>query len=59
MRVVDNGVGLPDDMAKSGEGLRNLEARALSLGGTFRAERGAASGTVVEWTVPLTGAPSA
>jgi PAS domain S-box-containing protein len=57
VRVVDNGVGLPDEPPRSGEGLRNLEARARRFGGTFRAERGAAGGTVVEWTVPLAIAP--
>jgi two-component system, NarL family, sensor histidine kinase DevS len=53
VRVVDNGVGIANVTSNTGEGLRNLESRARSLGGSFNAERGAASGTVVEWTVPL------
>jgi PAS domain S-box-containing protein len=53
LRVSDDGVGLPDTPTRQGEGLRNLASRAGTLGGAFRAARGAQGGTVVEWEVPL------
>jgi signal transduction histidine kinase len=53
LRVVDNGVGL-DSSAVLGRGLRNLEDRAKSLGGTFSIGAGAEGGTTMEWRVPIT-----
>jgi two-component system, NarL family, sensor histidine kinase DevS len=52
LEVVDDGAGLPDRI-EPGQGLRNMERRALELGGnaTVRPREGA--GTVVEWRVPL------
>ncbi|MFI8287542.1 GAF domain-containing protein [Streptomyces sp. ms191] len=54
VRVGDNGIGMPPDVARSG--LRNLLERAERLGGTLsvhaRAEPG--TGTVLEWRIPLT-----
>ncbi len=52
LRVVDNGVGLPDGV-EAGNGLRNMERRALELGGRASVRRGARGGTVVDWRVPL------
>jgi signal transduction histidine kinase len=52
LRVADDGVGLPDRV-EPGNGLRNMEQRALELGGDFLARRGERAGTVVEWRVPL------
>jgi signal transduction histidine kinase len=52
LEVADDGAGLPDRI-EPGQGLRNMERRALELGGnaTVRPREGA--GTVVEWRVPL------
>jgi signal transduction histidine kinase len=52
LRVVDNGVGLPDRVG-AGNGLRNMERRALELGGSAWVRRGDRGGTVVDWRVPL------
>jgi signal transduction histidine kinase len=52
LTVTDDGCGLPKAGPRSG--LRNLEARAVGLGGTFTAGgRPDGSGTRVEWRVPL------
>ena len=52
--VTDNGKGLPEGGRRSG--LANLGRRAVDLGGTFVAERGADGGTCVRWRVPLSDA---
>ena len=52
LRVVDDGVGLPDQI-ESGHGLRNMERRALELGGSASVRPGERVGTVVDWRVPL------
>ncbi len=44
--------------AASGFGLRNMEARASALGGTFSLRRHEPQGTRVEWRVPLSAAPT-
>ncbi len=49
--VVDNGVGMPRQVARSG--LRNLEQRATGLGGTCRVTPVPDGGTRVAWQVPL------
>ncbi|HWO65935.1 MAG TPA: GAF domain-containing protein [Umezawaea sp.] len=49
--VVDDGVGLPDDVARSG--LLNLEHRARRFGGSLSVTRDAGGGTRVSWRVPL------
>ncbi|GAB4084161.1 two-component system sensor histidine kinase [Myceligenerans cantabricum] len=51
LAVVDDGVGIPGDVPRSG--LHNLAQRAADLGGTLRVEPGTASGTHLEWRVPL------
>jgi signal transduction histidine kinase len=49
--VGDDGRGLPPDITPSG--LRNLQERAESLGGTCSVETPPAGGTVVTWSVPV------
>lgn len=51
LTVVDDGVGIPGDVAQSG--LRNLARRAAELGGTLGVGPGDAGGTRLEWRVPL------
>ena len=52
LRVVDDGIGLPDHGRRSG--LTNLADRAARLGGTFSvAKVSSAGGTELVWTVPL------
>ncbi len=52
--VADNGVGLdPDAPPPSGFGLRNMEARAATLGGTCSVRPNEPQGTFVEWRVPI------
>jgi len=50
--VSDDGVG-PGDSREPGFGLRNMEARAVSLGGSFEMRARKPRGTLVEWRVPL------
>jgi signal transduction histidine kinase len=54
LEVVDDGVGLPDGVARSG--LANLDARARALGGVFLADRAEPAGTRIVWEVPVVGA---
>jgi signal transduction histidine kinase len=51
LRVEDDGVGIPVDGRRSG--LRNLDERARSLGGSFKAGRREGGGTLLQWRVPL------
>ena len=54
LRVSDNGIGPPPPAEMTGgNGLRNLEARAKRLGGTFVLRAGEERGTEVIWRVPL------
>jgi two-component system, NarL family, sensor histidine kinase DevS len=50
--VADDGAGLPDRI-EPGQGLRNMERRALELGGNASVRPREGAGTVVEWRVPL------
>jgi signal transduction histidine kinase len=57
LRVTDDGVGI-DDSALVGEpsrhnGVANMRARAEKAGGSFEARPNQPSGTVLEWTVPI------
>jgi PAS domain S-box-containing protein len=54
LRVVDDGIGVPAAAAGSGNGIRNMGARAARLGGHCEVRRRAEGGTLVEWSVPLT-----
>ncbi len=51
LTVQDDGVGIPAQGRRSG--LRNLEERARSLGGSFPLTAPPTGGTVLNWTVPL------
>ena len=51
--VEDDGRGLPPDPSDEGRGLRNLDARAAELGGTFSAANRPTGGVSAQWTVPL------
>jgi signal transduction histidine kinase len=53
VRVVDNGKGIPTPRDE-GRGLKNIEDRAVSMGGGLEASRLDTGGTVVEWRVPIT-----
>ncbi|HYZ53882.1 MAG TPA: GAF domain-containing protein [Streptosporangiaceae bacterium] len=50
LRVVDNGVGIPPSVHRSG--LRNLAQRAEKLGGELRLGPAGATGTELVWRVP-------
>jgi len=52
LEVADDGAGLPERI-EPGQGLRNMERRALELGGSATVRPGKGAGTVVEWRVPL------
>ncbi|SFR03124.1 Histidine kinase-, DNA gyrase B-, and HSP90-like ATPase [Lentzea waywayandensis] len=49
--MVDNGLGMPPDVARSG--LRNLEQRAVTLNGALAVAEEPGGGTRVTWRVPL------
>lgn len=51
LRVVDDGIGLPDERHESG--LHNMRRRAHELGGTVWLHPTDPHGTTVEWRVPL------
>ncbi|MFR9802437.1 GAF domain-containing protein [Pseudonocardia sp. RS010] len=51
LQIVDDGVGVPDDIARSG--LHNLGERARELGGEFDVRRRPGGGTRLTWRVPL------
>ena len=51
LRVADDGVGLPGEVAESG--LRNARRRADDLGGTLEVSPLGERGTVLLWRVPL------
>jgi signal transduction histidine kinase len=49
--VTDNGIGIPDTVARSG--LHNLERRATDAGGGLTVRRRDGGGTRLVWTAPL------
>ncbi len=51
LTVVDDGVGIADDVPRSG--LANLAERARRCGGTFTVARGVPDGTRLVWRVPI------
>ncbi|WP_089955314.1 sensor histidine kinase [Lentzea xinjiangensis] len=51
--VQDNGVGIPDDVSRSG--LRNLAHRAAQFGGTLAVRAADGGGARLVWRVPLQG----
>jgi signal transduction histidine kinase len=52
LRVIDDGVGPPDEGAPRGHGLANMTTRAEQLDGTFALYSGDPAGTILEWRVP-------
>ncbi|MEM7273199.1 MAG: PAS domain S-box protein [Actinomycetota bacterium] len=50
LEVLDDGVGIPDNVNRSGLG--NLADRALALGGSFEVAPNQPAGTALRWTVP-------
>jgi two-component system, NarL family, sensor histidine kinase DevS len=52
LRVVDDGIGPPGPGTPRGHGLKNMATRAERLGGHLELRAGAASGTVLEWSIP-------
>ncbi|MFJ7290488.1 sensor histidine kinase [Streptomyces collinus] len=52
LRVADNGTGI-DPAVNRRSGLDNLRQRATDLGGGFTVTPNDPTGTIVEWTVPL------
>ena len=54
--VSDDGTGV-EPGHPVGFGLRNMAARATSLGGAFEVRSGDGRGTVAEWRIPLAGSP--
>lgn len=51
IEVVDNGVGIPDDI--TGSGLDNLRHRAQEVDGSFTINTPATGGTSLRWSAPL------
>lgn len=51
--VLDDGIGIADEPAHVGQGLRNMKERARRLGGRAAIERGASGGTRVSLAIPL------
>jgi signal transduction histidine kinase len=49
--VTDNGIGIPDTVARSG--LHNLQRRAAATGGTLSLRQRECGGTRLVWTAPL------
>ena len=54
LTVLDDGVGIPDEPGRR-SGLANLTERAARWGGAFSVRRAEDRGSLVTWTVPLTG----
>ena len=52
LRVIDDGVGPPDEGTPRGKGLGNMAARAAALGGTMQIRAAAPRGTELVWQVP-------
>ncbi len=52
LRVVDDGVGIPDGEQPSGNGLKNMLARAAKLGGELTVSAAEPTGTILEWRAP-------
>lgn len=52
LRVIDNGVGPPDDEQPRGNGLKNMLARAEKLGGELDLRAAEPTGTTLEWRAP-------
>lgn len=53
LKIVDNGSG-PSPGRSGGNGLKNMDRRALALGGKFQLTPLSPQGTCLEWRVPVT-----
>jgi signal transduction histidine kinase len=53
VRVVDDGIGIPETVLEPGDGLANLAHRAAAAQGTFMVEAHPDGGTVLTWRAPL------
>jgi signal transduction histidine kinase len=53
MTVSDNGVGFDPDTVARGNGLRNMEERAASLGGSLSVASSRAAGTAITLRAPI------
>ncbi|MBJ8347040.1 GAF domain-containing sensor histidine kinase [Antrihabitans sp. YC2-6] len=51
IEVVDDGIGIPDNITPSG--LNNLAARARDVGGTYSIGSTAEGGTKLQWSAPI------
>ncbi|HEY3386772.1 MAG TPA: two-component regulator propeller domain-containing protein [Saprospiraceae bacterium] len=54
IQVEDNGKGFDPGMTGNGNGLRNMELRSASMGGTFRFSTAQGKGTLIECAIPIT-----
>jgi nitrate/nitrite-specific signal transduction histidine kinase len=50
--IIDDGLGPPGEDGHRGNGLKNMEARAIRHGGQFALLAASPTGTTVEWVVP-------
>jgi signal transduction histidine kinase len=57
--ITDNGKGIDDEISGDGHGLKNLSTRLQKLGGTCKIESRTEGGTVVKFSLPLTGIENA
>jgi two-component system, NarL family, sensor histidine kinase DevS len=55
VEVIDDGRGIPDDPPRL-SGIANLQERAQKLGGSCVVYRNPVGGTVLDWSIPLSGA---
>lgn len=53
LEVLDEGVGLPEELRAEGHGLKNLRARAEQLGGRMEVDDRDTGGVALLWVVPL------
>jgi len=53
LRIVDDGIGIPRELASTGLGLRNMAERSAGLGGTFEISTPSSGGSVLDWRVPI------
>ncbi len=52
-RISDDGIGFDPDMAKGGNGLRNIQTRIAELGGTIEIQTAPTSGCSFKYNIPL------
>jgi signal transduction histidine kinase len=55
MIIQDNGKGMVEGASPTGHGLKNMEARAQFVGGTFRFQSSPGQGVRIEVSVPTQG----